>query len=299
MSWQNDTAAAQRAVASGKRSPAASSWSCGRLHDLDATRHELDRAKKHIELMEEEKKSNQELYEKLRERQASGSEERSVMEAKIRTASQEAARRKERLLQKRKELETIRKENAELTERKRQALHRVQEHSSDRDLMGRVADELNLQDADGLTDYLRGLTLSGASLHRRAAELDGTVDQQEAERERQKCRLKTEIIQKQSQLSKMQKENAQAWEEVRQWEDRLQDIRDTESEKTLRLGQIRVSTHNMYETVAGTMRGEPRLDVDNTESQLDVLGFYALHGSRVANQMTEQHEARDRAGPQL
>ncbi|KAA8592300.1 hypothetical protein FQN60_017755, partial [Etheostoma spectabile] len=197
-------------------------------------------------------------------------------------AAEKAEKKRNEVLQLEAELERLKVEYAELTERKQVLQRQVQRHSSYRDFMEWVVKMTKFDNVQAITGHLESLLHFRDHLYQRESKAQEQVSQQ------RKALLSLEDqhhflrLHKNNQLSQLQTELEKTRSEALTWvpdmtpvvpvftqERKWNHIQETAAKKTLLLGQIKMATLNLYEMTGDILEEEEAVDMNDTEKQLD------------------------------
>ncbi|XP_032371679.1 coiled-coil domain-containing protein 42 homolog [Etheostoma spectabile] len=205
-------------------------------------------------------------------------------------AAEKAEKKRNEVLQLEAELERLKVEYAELTERKQVLQRQVQRHSSYRDFMEWVVKMTKFDNVQAITGHLESLLHFRDHLYQRESKAQEQVSQQ------RKALLSLEDqhhflrLHKNNQLSQLQTELEKTRSEALTWERKWNHIQETAAKKTLLLGQIKMATLNLYEMTGDILEEEEAVDMNDTEKQLDkVKMFIQDHEDIVKQQQTSSH----------
>lgn len=93
------------------------------------------------------------------------------------------------------------------------------------------------------------------------------------------------MVHRSNQLSQLQSELERTRSEAFLWEQKWNHIEETAAKKTLLLGKIKLATLNLHEmTVIAVDNGEERVDVSDTETQLEKIKEFIQDHNDIVNQ---------------
>ncbi|XP_026000431.1 coiled-coil domain-containing protein 42 homolog [Astatotilapia calliptera] len=203
-------------------------------------------------------------------------------------ALEEAKADSKEFIQKEAELERLKKEYAELMERREELQHQVQRHSMYKHFMERVLKITKFGDTEALADYTESLLHFQDQFYQKEMKLQDEVDQQKKALLTLQDQHNLVVMQKNSLLSQLQTELEKTQAEALTWEQKWNHIQETAAKKTLQLGKIKMAILNLYEMTAGAIGEKEGVDMNDTETQLNKLQVF----SEDENDIVKQYEAR-------
>ncbi|XP_038560668.1 coiled-coil domain-containing protein 42 homolog [Micropterus salmoides] len=213
-------------------------------------------------------------------------------------AAEKAEREKEEGLKKEAEIKRLKEEHAEMMEKKQEVEHQVQRHTVYRDFMERVVKMTKFEDVELLTGHLESLLHFRDKLYRKESEVQDQVDQQRKALLTLEDKNHLMRLHKNNQLSDLRTELEKARSETLIWERNWNQIQETAAKKTLLLGQIKMATLNLYETIDDKIVGEEGVDMNDTEKQLDRIKQFILDHDDIVRQhqtpLQRQNEGQKR-----
>ncbi|XP_008280287.1 coiled-coil domain-containing protein 42 homolog [Stegastes partitus] len=196
--------------------------------------------------------------------------------------AKKAERDRKEVLQKEAEMTKLKEECAEVSERKQKRQRQVHRHSVYRQFMEQVCKITEFEHVEALMGHLESLLHVRQQLSQRENKAQEQIDQQ------RKVLLTLEDqhnllrLQQNNRFSQLQTKLERTRSEALTWERRWNHIQETTAKKTLKLGQIKMVTLNLYETTGGSFEGEGDVDMNDTEKQLDqVRMFFEDHNDMV------------------
>ncbi|CAI5672109.1 coiled-coil domain-containing protein 42 homolog isoform X2 [Oreochromis niloticus] len=199
-------------------------------------------------------------------------------------ALEEAKADSKEFSQKEAELDTLKKEYAELMERREELQHQVQRHSMYKHFMERVLKITKFEDAEALADYAESLLHFRGQFYQKEMTLQDEVDQQKKALLTLQDQHNLVVMQKNSLLSQLQTELEKTQAEALTWEQKWNHIQETAAKKTLELGKIKRAILNLYEMTAGAIGEKEGVDMNDTETQLNKLQMFFEHENEIAKQ---------------
>ncbi|XP_030582197.1 coiled-coil domain-containing protein 42 homolog [Archocentrus centrarchus] len=251
---------------------------------------ELEREEKELKAKYEECKQ---VLESLQQREKELHRNKKKMQAlhlsfDMYNKDEESARviEKERksVLQKEAEIRRLKGECATLTGEKRELEHQVQRLSVYRDFMEQLLKITKFEDVAELTGHIESL------LHFKCQLCERESKAQEQVIEHRKTLLELEeqhnllLLQRNNQVSRLQTELEKTRSEGLIWERKWSHIQETAAKKTLKLGQIKMATLNLYEMMGGQVGGEEGVDVNETEKQLEQIKEFIEDQTEIVKQ---------------
>uniref|UniRef100_A0A3Q0QVW1 DUF4200 domain-containing protein n=1 Tax=Amphilophus citrinellus TaxID=61819 RepID=A0A3Q0QVW1_AMPCI len=192
---------------------------------------------------------------------------------------EKAEKERKSVLQKEAEIRRLKGECATLTGEKQELEHQVQRLSVYRDFMEQL-----LKITKVLQVLKKSITINQVIEHRKTL----------LELEEQHNLL---LLQRNNQVSWLQTELEKTRSEGLIWERKWSHIQETAAKKTLKLGQIKMATLNLYEMMGGQVGGEEGVDVNETEKQLeqfteDQTEIVKQHRSSLQKQQSERTQIK-------
>ncbi|CAI5645067.1 unnamed protein product [Oreochromis niloticus] len=206
---------------------------------------------------------------------------------------EKAEQERKRVLQKEAEIGRLKEQFAKLTEEKQELEHQVKRHSVYRDLMEQLLKITKFEDVAALTDHLESLLHFRCQLSERESKAQEQADEQ------RKALLTLEqqhnllLLQRNNQLSQLQTELEKTRSEGLIWEKKWNNIQETATKKTLKLGQIKMSILNLYEMTGGQVGGEEGVDVNDTEKQLEQVKQFFEDQTDIVQQYQPHSQRRN------
>ncbi|XP_036933156.1 coiled-coil domain-containing protein 42 like-2-like [Acanthopagrus latus] len=245
-------------------------------HDLQKKDNELD------ELIAKKEEKTQTLLKRIEELNRKAEEVKGLCssydmfvkhEEICRTAEKTEEERKEGI-QKDAEIKRLKEEYVELMERNRELQRQVQSHRVYRDVMERAAKMRNFDSAERFTGYLASLLPLKEKLYQRNQRAMEQDTQQRMALRTLEDRHRSLQLQKNNQLSQLDKELKDALFETQTWENNWIYIVKTTARESLFLGQIKMATLNLYDMSNSGVKEEEAVDVNDTETQLDKIVIF-------------------------
>ncbi|XP_035522524.1 coiled-coil domain-containing protein 42 homolog [Morone saxatilis] len=199
-------------------------------------------------------------------------------------AIEKAERERKERLQNEAEIKRLKEEYAELMERKRELEHQLQGHTVYQDFMKRVVKMTKFEDVQQLTGQLESLLHFRDQLYQRDSEAQEQANQQRKTLLALQDQHHLQRLHKNNQLSQLQTELEKKCSKALIWERKWNHIQETAAKKTLLLGQIKMATLNLYEMTGDSVEGEERVDMNDTEKQLDKVNTFIQDHDDIVKQ---------------
>ncbi|XP_059193114.1 coiled-coil domain-containing protein 42-like [Centropristis striata] len=210
-------------------------------------------------------------------------------------AADRAERERKEEIRVQEDLERLKVECATLRETNEELKSQVDRLAWSKKFLEQVVKMTKFDDIEALTAHCENLLHFRDQLYRRESEALEQVDQE------RKALLTLEDkhhflrLHKNNQLSKLQTELEETRSEAHTWERKWNHIQETAAKKTLRLGQIKIATLNLFEMIDDKVKDEEAVDINDTEKQLDQLKmFFQDHQDMVNKHQTpsQRHDGQ-------
>ncbi|XP_073343465.1 coiled-coil domain-containing protein 42 homolog [Pagrus major] len=172
-------------------------------------------------------------------------------------------------LQKDAEIKRLKEEYVELMGRNQELRCQVQNHRVYRDIMERAAKISKFDSTERLTGHLESLLVLREKLYRRDKKAVEQATQQRTALWTLEDRHHSLQLQKNNQLSQLDKELKNTLSETQTWESKWIHIVKTAAKENLLWGQMKMATLNLYDMTNAGVKEEEAVDVNDTETQLD------------------------------
>ncbi|XP_062238072.1 coiled-coil domain-containing protein 42 like-2-like isoform X2 [Platichthys flesus] len=197
-----------------------------------------------------------------------------LKEADVNKTVEKAERERREALQKGKQIETLKKEKAELMQKKHKLDHQVQRHTVYRDIMEQMVAMTKFKDAELLADNLESQLHLREQLCQREREAEEQVELHRKALAALDNQQDLMQLQRSNQLSQLQARLDETNSGALIWERKWNTIQETAAKKILLLGQMKMATLNLYEATGGKIEGEEGVGMNDTEKQLDKIRMF-------------------------
>ncbi|AWP07008.1 putative T-box transcription factor TBX5-A-like [Scophthalmus maximus] len=241
---------------------------------LPKTVQELESLKDHTDKLQKDNQKAQELHLSF---------DMFLKEEDAAKTVEKAERTSKEVLQMEEQIEKIVEEQTELMERKHELDRLVQRRTVYRDIMEQMVKMTKFKDAESLADNLESQLHLRDQLCQREREAQEQVDQQRKALSVLEDQHDLMQLQKNNRLSQFQTKLEETHSEALVWERKWNHILETAAKKTLRLGQIKMATLNLYEIIDGKLE-EEGVNMNDTEKQLDKIQAFIQDHDDIVKQ---------------
>ncbi|XP_016898464.1 coiled-coil domain-containing protein 42-like isoform X2 [Cynoglossus semilaevis] len=201
---------------------------------------------------------------------------------------EKAEQQRREVLQKKEQIQILKKEKAKLEARKQKLHHHLLRLTVYQVTIEQVVKMTKFKHAQLVVDHLESQFHLREQLCQREKEAQEQAEQQRKAVATLDDQHNLMQLQMNNQLAKLQTKLEETRSEAVTWERKWNHIQETAAKKTLLLGQIKMATLNLYEMTSDALESEEVENMENTEKQLYKIQMFIQDYKDIVQQHTQR-----------